>query len=255
MQISKKHSQSGQVGLITLLIMAVVLTIAISLSQRTAQQQDASFIQDESTRVFNAAESGVEEALFEIYQAEMEDRDPAEQGILDFDDDTVSYSVSGQSTFEMFVGQGNTVQIPVNGTDNMVVNWWDRTDNCTSPNPPPAIIISIFKDTIARHFGFDPCETDRNTDFAAPGSGAGDYSYEVLLPIAADDILIRIKPLFNSTNFNISSGAIALAQYDVESTGFNEDEGIARTIEVKRSLPSAYSFMDYALVSGSSLTK
>ncbi len=259
MQNPKKHLQSGQVGVITLLIMAVVLTIAIGLSRRTTQQQDASFIQDESTRVFNAAESGVEEALYDIYQAELLDSSPGTGDEFDLGQDQVSYAIQNQSTFEMFIGRGNTVEIPLdtNPSGNVAINWWNETADCDSSNRPPAVIVSVFQASTARHFGYDPCTRNPPTGFNLDsiGSGSGDYAYQVSISLVAADLLIRVKPIFNSTTFLITSGAISLAQYDVESTGFNPQEEIARTIEIRRSLPSAYGFMDYTLISGDTLTK
>ncbi len=260
MQESKKHLQSGQVGVVTLLIMAVVLTIAISLSQRTTQQQDAAFIQDESTRVFNAAESGVEQALYEITEAELEG-DSTDDIAGDFEldnNDQVHYRGQSQNQFEMFVATGDTVELPIDnpGSNSLDIFWWEGESGCG--NDPSAIIVSVFDSTNnAKHFGFDPCgsDTERNTGFDPPSSESGDYAFSASVDLDANDRLVRIKPIFSSTKFQISSNAITLAQYNVESTGRNPQEDIARTLEVRRSLPSAHSFMDYSVVSGSSLSK
>lgn len=254
----QNHLQSGQVGIVVLLIMVVVLGIAIGVSRRTIQQQDTAFIQDESTRVFNAAESGVEDALSKIAEAEQTGEDLATTGTLDFDDDQVRYNIEASNQFEMYVSAGDTIEIPLEGEDdNVTIRWnYNRGVNCSTDNPA-AIVASAISANNAKHYGFDPCETVRHTNFHSNDLDAtGDYSFSVDIPVEASDHLLRIKPLFNSTRLNVSaSNAINLAQHNIDSTGYNEAQDIARTIELRRSVPGNYSFMDYTLVSGSSLSK
>jgi Tfp pilus assembly protein PilX len=261
MKPSERRLQSGQVGLVTLLIMAVILTIAIGLSQRTIQQQDTAFIQDESTRVFNAAESGIEEALSDITAAEQAgtvDSEFRADGTFPLEDSSVAYSAYTSSIFEMNVSQGKTVEIPVagDGTTNVTVQWWyQKPTNCAS-NQPAAIIASVLNSTTATHYAYDPCADERLSNFSDTiSAGSDDYSYQVSIPIALGDLLLRLKPVFNNTQFRIDGTPISLAQYDASADALNQTENIARSIEVKRSLPGSFSFMDYTLVSGSSLTK
>ena len=264
MKSSANNPQSGQVGVVILLMMAVVFTVAISLSQRTLQQQDSATTQDESIRVFNAAESGVESALFDISEHEQLGSQLGTGGDFEFGDSNVSYSISDSPQFEMFVLTGNTVEIPLNNpTEGDVVEIsWKHSEsvlNCSTQNPP-ALIVSVLNLNNAKHYAYDPCPIARGTNFYEVDNFCGpcEYQFEIDVPVSDDDRLLRIKPIYDSTNILVTSSnanIISLAQYDVASTAFNTGDDIARTIEVKHSIPGSYSFMDHTLVSGSSLTK
>src|SRR3990172_6897276 len=55
--------QSGQVVLITLLVLTIATTVALSLISRTTTDTTITAQVEESSRAFNAAEAGIEEAL------------------------------------------------------------------------------------------------------------------------------------------------------------------------------------------------
>ena len=68
---------------------------------------------------------------------------------------------------------------------------------------------------------------------------------------------IRIFPIGRGTDINVGAATnlIANAQYTILSLAQMPDGSSAKAIEVKRSIPSAPAFMDFALVSGSGLEK
>ncbi len=253
--------QTGQVGLVTLLIMSVILIVAISLSQRTIQQQDEAFLANESTRVFNAAESGVEDALSAINSAEEQDKPIETEGAFALGDDQVSYRIDSSQIFEMNVMKNNVVELPVNLSmiRPITISWgYQHSGNCA--DNPSAIVVSLIGEDEARYYGFDPCADTRQTNFNEDSitPGADSFRYQLTLGIdelSNNDLILRIKPLFAHTRLRVSSDAISLAQYNIESTGLNTSQELARTLELKRSLPGSYSFMDYTLVSGSNITK
>ena len=255
MNYHSKRQQAGQIGIVILMLMAVILTIGISLSQRTIQEQDIAIIQDESTRVFNAAESGLEQALFQVSV-----EDFTGTGSLDLDGINVDYETNGSATFDMNLSSGKAVTIPLNVSSptNVTVRWWDQIEDCGTSNPPAAVLASIYTANNVRHFGFDPCASSRNNNLLIVNKLASvdeGCNYKVDIPVAVNDILIRVKPVFNNSKFNINSNAIDLAQYNILSSAQNNLDDIVRTLNVKRSLLSAPGFMDYALVSGNDLIK
>jgi len=145
---SKKNRQAGQVGITTLLIMVVILAIAISLSQRTVLEQDIALTQEKATRVFNAAEYGVEEALYTIAE---EDFDEGFDGAgyledisqLSIDGLTVDTSIQKSSVFEMYVEQGSVVEIPLDTPadgNTLAINWWYQEEVACDSDGPPALI-------------------------------------------------------------------------------------------------------------------
>lgn len=59
----RSKNQSGQALLIVLLVMAVVLTVALSSVSRSVSDISTSEIEEDSSRAFSAAEAGIEQAL------------------------------------------------------------------------------------------------------------------------------------------------------------------------------------------------
>ena len=268
---SKKNRQAGQVGITTLLIMVVILAIAISLSQRTVLEQDIALTQEKATRVFNAAEYGVEEALYTIAE---EDFDEGFDGAgyledisqLSIDGLTVDTSIQKSSVFEMYVEQGSVVEIPLDTPadgNTLAINWWYQEEVACDSDGPPALIISIYGDNEGRHFGYDPCNDTgesrdgNNLELVSPPGTVEDYSFNVSIILTGTDELVRVTPLYNSSKIQISATADAIsdAQFEVNTRGIDPDAKIAQALNVLRSMPAAPSFMDYTLVSGESLSK
>ncbi len=254
---SKK--QNGQIGIIIILLMTILLTLGISLGLRTSKKQEVSIEQEESTRVFNSAESGVERALSEIYEKEKQGETVEDEVVPG--DDNEEYQIETKSELEMYIDQGISVKAPLdNTTDDVDIDWWlERGTDCAS-DQPSAVIVSIYNDDggniTSRYLGFDPCNSDRNNNFENPSSSprAG-YNYRATVSLQAGDAYLRVTPLYNSSKVYLSSGAISQGQYDISSRATDSDATVAKAIDVSRSLPAAPSFMDYALISGANLSK
>ncbi len=63
-------NQSGQVGVIVLLISAIILVVGLSIANRTIKESQGILTQEDSARVFSTAESGIQQALGNIFQFE-----------------------------------------------------------------------------------------------------------------------------------------------------------------------------------------
>src|SRR4030042_2981143 len=63
MKVRDVGKQSGQVVLITLLVLTIATTVALSLISRTTTDTSITNQVEESSRAFSAAEAGIEEAL------------------------------------------------------------------------------------------------------------------------------------------------------------------------------------------------
>jgi Tfp pilus assembly protein PilX len=61
------NHQAGQVGIIVLLISAIILVIALSIANRVVKESQGNIAAENSTRVFNTAASGVQQALANIF--------------------------------------------------------------------------------------------------------------------------------------------------------------------------------------------
>ncbi len=258
-----KKSQAGQVGVIVLLMMVVILAVAISLSQRTMQEQDIAIVQEESTRVFNAAESGIEEALFNIKQAEREQSPLVSEGSFEFEDIDSNfkiestYNIDQADIVDIFLDSGRAIEIPLtSAAADINIHWWHQSEGCPAP---AALIIAVFSDTNVTHLAFDPCERG---NFARVNQGSyeftnneNEYRYQAIISTSDNDRFLRIKPIFNHTAIYVTSNEFDKVQYNVNADAYSDEEDVARSLEVNRSMPGSPDFMDFTLVSGNTLTK
>jgi Tfp pilus assembly protein PilX len=229
------HSQAGQAGLIVVLLSVVVLTIGLSLMVRTTQQAQITAQQEESAKVFGAAESGIEKALADI-------------------------QISQDDVLQTHLDQGSAAELAINTTDPITINWSFVT--CTQN--PAALIISIYNNTsgtISTRFeaikgpAAQGCTNGTNF-YDSVSAGTSPYKFSYTLALQANDYLVRIEPVFNSTDIMAEGPAINRAQYTVTAKAQDVDGNTqAKAIEVRRTLSTPPSFMDYTLYSGSSITK
>jgi len=248
-------SQRGQVGVIIILIMVVLLTIGISIATRTVTQQKISIEQEESTKVFNAAETAVEKALNDIFEAERDNT------ILDGETVTVEgtqYTVSTSEILNMQIQESKSVAIPTTETAGIVTIDWEFEQDATCNDDSPALLVTIFSESAgeisARYLAYDPCYSERGNDFEDPDGVAPEgWNYRQEINLTSNDTELHITPLYGSTRLEISGTNIQTGQYSVASR--SQDLRSAKAINVSRSIPSAPSFMNYALFSGGSIAK
>ena len=123
-----KQAQAGQVGLIVLLIMVVILALGLSLATRTSQQAEISIQQEDTTRVFNAAEAGVEAALADIFQSESAGTvNDLSEGIESLDlsgsNTAINYNITKSNTLETHLKQGTSTELVVPSAGSISFYW------------------------------------------------------------------------------------------------------------------------------------
>lgn len=257
--MQKKHS--GQIAIVILLIMVVLLTVGLSLASRTTQEVFLSQQEAESTRVFNAAESGVENALSQDFSGIS-----AETELTNVNTENVSVTtiITPQGVLETQVTEGSTVHLDLAGlaAGAPVTIQWSKLSGCDSS---ASIITSTYYNsagtTKVQHEAFgpaSPCSGSRNTDEfdqAALNSGSNGYIYSRTVNIPANSLYMRIKAVYNDTPLRVT-GAEASNQFFVIRAEADNDLGDEnRAIEVGRSLSTGPSFMDYAVYSGGTLAQ
>jgi hypothetical protein len=249
--------QSGQVAVVVLLIMVVLLTIGLSLATRTTQELFLSDQQSESTRVFNAAESGIEQALSEVTSSG--------PGTLTVDGIDVTYNVTDSSTLETRISEGASVHLDLTGYSGDVDFEWSTEGNCPDR---ASLVANIFYDdtsvspsvTRSKTIPFGPA-CDGHSDFfydsTLPGGSPYFHSYTIAAAdIPADALFMRVKPVYADTDMKVSGGNTFPTQYHVISSTATYQEGDEeRNIEVSRTLPTGPAYMDYALYSGGGITQ
>lgn len=253
----KQSRQSGQVAIVILLIMVVLLTVGLSLASRTTQEVFLSQQEAESTRVFNAAESGIEDALSQDFSAISAQTELSDVGITDV---TTSTIITPQGVLETRINEGATAHLDLNGlaAGSPIVIEWSKQSGCD--NSASIIATTYYDDagtTKAVHDAFgpvSPCSGSRDTDdFTQESTSVGDYIYNHTINIPADSLFMRIKAVYEDAPVRIT-GAEASNQFFVIRAEADNDLGSEnRAIEVGRGLSTAPSFMDYAVYSGGAL--
>jgi Tfp pilus assembly protein PilX len=257
-----RSSRSGQVGLIVLLVMVIILALGLSLAVRTSQQAEVAIQQEDTARVFNAAEAGVEAALANIFQFESAGNiagisESEETLNLAGSNAEINYTVTKTNTLETQLRQGTSTElaVPAAGT---ITFYWAKETTCAAS---ASLILSVYSNAsgtvTARHYAVGDCngEDMRNDNFLANTAGQAPYQYGYVLSTTANDVFVRVKPVYNDTDMLII-GSPSVSQFTIHSQAQNTLAGQeARTFEVKRTLSTAPAFMEYALVSGGSIIK
>lgn len=257
-----RSQESGQIALVVILLMVGVLIIGLSLASQSAQDLLLTTSEVESNRVFNAAEAGVEEALsqgFDFTGAEQIVN--LEPGFYDLAD--VQYQVTKNDFLDTLVLENSAIAIDVStagsvGSPLLNIDW-STSSNCALDNPA-SLVISVYYDdagtTAVRHYALAGC--DRADGFTLVGaSGQAGYSFGYQLPLTGNDLLVRIRPVYNKTTLRVTAANFTLPteMYSIRSQAKNTRGEESRAVLVKRGLPAQPSVMDFALVSGVDIVK
>lgn len=254
---------TGQVGLIVLLVMVIVLALGLSLATRTSQQAEIAIQQEDTLRVFNAAEAGVEAALADIFQHETANNIAGiSESLAELDltgsNADINYNITKSNTLETHLNQGTSTELVVPSAGSITFHW--ATEPSCEDNA--SLILSVYNNNAgtitARHYAVGDCSgaSTKNDNFIANATGAdAPYKYKYTLATSSNDVFVRVKPVYADTDIKIV-GSPSVSQFTINSQAQNTLAGEeTRTFEVKRTLSTAPAFMEYALVSGSSIIK
>jgi Tfp pilus assembly protein PilX len=254
------RSQSGQVGLIVLLIMVVMMTISVSVASRSVSELRIARQEEDSSRAFDVAETGIEEALGELNSiAGTLAVGDTHTGSSDIGGTNLSYSVTKLNSLEARVESGQSVEINVAGVSaGAILNVeWSQNQSCPTA---PAIEVAIYNEvggvTQVRREAYTVC--DRADGFTLNSiTGTDGYGAKVALAMQAGDTIVRLKPLYAHSMIRVISEGNWLPEqsFVIASVGQNTVGKETRAVEVTRSLPAAPSVFDYVLFSGGTLTK
>ncbi|MBI4064791.1 hypothetical protein HY409_00270 [Candidatus Gottesmanbacteria bacterium] len=279
--IKQKVAQSGQILLITLLILAVGTTIALSLLGRSTQDLSISREIEESSRAFSAAEAGVERAL--------------QSGSGTGGPQTLTPGISYDVLVSTIGGASGVYTFPKKTPKTITDTLWlvphddddsdgdgDRTELIETPyytsstielcwsseTIVPALVVSvIYKEQTdgsyqVAKFTLDK-DNSRGNNFitvGVPGNHCGqtnvysrtiDFLADLNVTANADTLLaMRIRPVYSDTQLSIDTSGQVLPQQGkkIESTG-TTTTGINRKILVYQQYRSASSIFDAAVFS------
>ena len=268
-----QHRESGQIALIVLLFIVVVLTIGISVATRSTLDVVITRQEQEGSRTFQAAESGLEEALSvgqfgdDEQSADFKDKfsELLSQGTY-----TIDPVQSGAGSFFLetptAIAEGGSVQIPIASAVGDLEVYWHENDNCE--NDPAVLLVRVYAynsatgSYSATNYGYK-CVTSTNpTWFTAGTNGASGYASKLTLTRGSqlpnvDNIIVSIHPLYNDAKIKISGVALSesAVQWNVKSVAKNLDGNETKAVQVVRTLPMYPSIFDYVMYSGTDLVK
>lgn len=265
-----KGDQSGQVLLISLLVMVVALTVGLSVAVRTITTIRMTSAEDSSQRAFSAAEAGVEQALTETVG------NPPIIGTFANTNSSYSTSTSLLSGDEVLADNGALIS-----KDNAVDVWLSSYPDYSNPWPPgvsgvsspqilkiywvssldsnncgsnveyqsPAALEAIaitgsVASPILTHYAFDPCSSrQNNNNFTLVSLGSGGtvsgtmfaYGASITFTTANPGLLVRVIPLYANTHIGIKG--VGLPSQGTVITSVGTSGGTQRKIVSFRGYP------------------
>lgn len=258
--LSDRYSaQRGQVGVVILLIMVVLLTVGLSVASRSTQELFLTQQNVDSTRVFNAAEAGIDQALSSSLEFEGQ-QTSGEIANFNSADIAVDYEVTKVNQLETRLFEMISVNVDVTGNNgNGILIEWSKLDLCATEDVA-SLIASVYYDdagvTRVRHYPLRGC--DRSDNFLAANAINNDsYRRSYSLPLTSNDLFVRIKPIYNDTHIRVTGAGwtLPVQYYNIRSEATNSLGNETRIVEVNRTLNSAPSIFDYSLFSNTTLVK
>ena len=279
----KRSVYKGQVLLITVLVLSIAVTIALSLIGRSVSDVSMGRNLEESARAFSAAEAGIEEALRANTQAINTSYTPGAgytSNIAVIGDTTGVYTLP-----TITIGQADTVWLvghtALNAIDESSYYQNATIDICWSHSTPtPALEVAIYYKSgvsyLVTRGAYDPDVATRPannfstvTDYDNISGGCGEmtnvYRQTITIPtgVGIIPLFMRIRPYYGNATVTISPlGGNKLPKQGVEvsSVGCTQitesgciTGGVTRKIVVRRQYPGPATIFDYSVFSQGSL--
>jgi hypothetical protein len=278
----RQSRSSGQVVLITLLVLTIATTVALSLISRTTTDTSITNLVEESSRAFSAAEAGIEEALTGISTGTTQVLTPGVNytvnvmmlggvpGLYEFPKKIQAGTTETLWLVRHDTDTGALVETPTYTAPSLDVCW-------SQESPAAALVLTLLyiesTDQSYRtvKIPLDPdtlrAQTNKfDSNNVSGGCGADTgtayrktISFSALNPSInpAQDVLLalRIRPVYNNTKVVIDTDTVVLPQQGnrIESTG-TTGTGTNRKIMVYQQYRSAASVFDAALYSQSTIS-
>lgn len=257
------RKKSGQVLILVLLIVVVSLSVGLSIASRNITNLRTSTQTEQSQRAFSAAEGGIEDVL-SGGQTRINDllATPGVDKVTVGNIET-QVDVTSKSSLEDIVSEGNVAQIDLQGAtgSEILIEWAKAADASNFASVEITQVngsAGTYSQSRWAYSGGSHGADEQG--FSSPNSGCTtvDFVYCAKIPLAANPILLRVKPFWNSTELRVSSvgaGTLPPQQYDVSSTAATE-LGIVRKVQVtKTKLPQLPASFDYVLYSEGAIVK
>lgn len=253
--------RAGQVGLIILLIVVVMSTIGISVVSRSSTDVSLSKSTEDANRAFDAAESGVEQALSSTAALDPTNSNPVGGSITSIPNVDVSYTVDKLNVLETTVDEGFSASLNVTGApggSSLDINW--STQTACAGQTPASLVVTIYAvpgtSPSYRKVYAGACTQTPTDNFTIAGSGSGGYFRQVVVPLLSTDALVRIRPVYNQTSMRVAGvgWTLPVQQFKVSSTAQSTLNKETKALQVDRTLPQAPSIFDFTLFAGGNIS-
>lgn len=255
--------ESGQVLLISLLVLVVILTVGLSAAVRSITTTRMTSAEDSSQRAFSAAEAGLERALT---------ADVDFSNVPLTNSSSYSTTITESSDYDILVNNGAfiskddaadvwlssppdyTTTWPAAGSSPLTIYWGkpgELCDQVESNNTMAAMEVILISGSEAaptlEHFAFDPCgvplsaETRRNNNHFDPVLAGGTidgqtFAYSATINVTSG-LIARLVPIYAGTKMAVSGGAVALPAQGKVYTSIGKSGGTQRKIVTFRGYP------------------
>ena len=282
--MEKSLTQSGQVALMVLLIMAITLGVALSLARSTTTETSQITQGGNAVRIFSAAESGTEQILTQIIQAMKNESGSDLEAIISNPGNVVSgegdaanpesvmdYSVTPLTDLNVTLSAGESTQIqlvdqvgsPLTQEVALTLQWGEVGASCANQ---ASILIGRYYDDGGElkvvYDGVGPlvCDDERNaSDGFNTASVGSSYANQYTINVDPTDRFIRLITVYNNTDLLVSSDSdeVPTQQYLTRTQSTNlageklESQVVSATL-TNLNLPG---YIDYVVYSGNNLEK
>lgn len=248
------NNQRGQIALIVLTVMAIALTLGLSMSRRAVTDVSISEKEQESAKAFSAAEAGIEEALRGLGEGDTSvDITASNLGVDNVQVDIAEVGQTADYVYPLeYIEPGDAVVIwfrdhNSDGTIDFTSGYSEPNITVCWENNAAVEITHFYKDGGSyeiERWAFDPNNTRRGTNnFSEPGGWVCNDNQDNSMENSADlsltgtPLFLSVKTFYERTSIAVSAGADLPSQgYEIYSTAevqqSSEDEKISRRIRV-----------------------
>lgn len=254
----RTESQSGQAGLVVLLLTVILLTIGISVASRSTSDLAISRQEEESNRALNGAEAGIENALTQ----DLNFQGNSYSGSVNVDSGvSVNYTIDKVNSLETRLFKGVSAQVDVTGATNgqSIYIRWAKEIDCSQG--VASLLVTVFNQTgsnvHARNYAYRPCNSPNDGFTQINTDPAGELFRQATLSLKTGDLFVRIKPIIKDTYIQVQGNGwnLPVQYFRVKSVADSNLGDEVRAVQVNRTNPVAPSIFDFVMYSGTSIVK
>jgi len=283
-----KNNDQGQIALIILTVMAIALTLGLSLSQRVIEDLEITEEEEKSAQAFSAAEGGIEEALRILDKGETV---PENYGSVVANNLGIGASIEIQTStlggntefnYPSMINPGNAVVIWLRehqetGELDMTGDsgtWYQGNEisvcwQASGSEQAAVEVLYFYQDTGGGYdlsrFTFDPDAGRRSSNnFSGvdpSGCGGLDTSGTVSLDGAdvSEPLFLVLRPFYQMVEIGVEGTEAVPGQgYEVVSTAQiprSETETISRRVKVFRNWQAPFDYFYHSVFSTAGITR